>query len=153
LSLRRAGVHAFAAARPGADQNEAPDEIAGLKRDFLRDKAADREAQHVDLFEPKRFDKSDGVGAHLLDRGRHLSRATGDAGIVEQNDLSLLRETIGDRRIPMVHGAGEVHVEDERHATRLAEPAVRKAGAVGLDELRRRDLVGINHYGRALMTQ
>src|SRR5258708_40089633 len=32
--------HALAAARAGADQHEAPDEIGGLKCDFLRDKAA-----------------------------------------------------------------------------------------------------------------
>jgi hypothetical protein len=33
--------HALAAAQAGADQHEAPDEIGGLKCDFLRDKAAD----------------------------------------------------------------------------------------------------------------
>jgi hypothetical protein len=33
--------HALAAAQAGADQHEAPDDIGGLKCDFLRDKAAD----------------------------------------------------------------------------------------------------------------
>ena len=43
----------------------------------------------------------------------------------------------------MVHGAGIVLVEDERHAARLAEAAIGEADAVGLDELRRRGLVGV----------
>src|SRR5882762_1776376 len=60
----------------------------------------------------------------------------------------------------MVHGAGEVLVEDERHAARFAEAAIGEADAVGLDEPRRRGLVGMNHFwaamnhhGRALFTQ
>src|ERR1700674_4168262 len=44
-------------------------------------------------------------------------------------------------------------VENERYAVRLAEATIGEADAVGLDELRRRGLVGINHYGRALITQ
>src|ERR1700730_7496552 len=38
--------HALAAAQAGADHHKAPDEIGGLKCDFLRDKAADRKAEH-----------------------------------------------------------------------------------------------------------
>src|SRR6195256_1585003 len=45
----------------------------------------------------------------------------------------------------MVHGAGEVLVEDERDADNLAEPAIGEADTVCLDELRRRGLVGVNH--------
>ena|SRR2546423_1876152 len=44
-------------------------------------------------------------------------------------------------------------VEDERHATRFAEPAISETDVVGLDELRRRGLVGMSHHGRALVTQ
>jgi hypothetical protein len=46
----------------------------------------------------------------------------------------------------MVYGAGEVLVEDERHAARFAKPAIGEADAVGFDELRRRGLVGVNRF-------
>src|SRR5712672_1562696 len=45
----------------------------------------------------------------------------------------------------MVHGAGEVLVEDQRHAGCIAKAAIGEADAVGFDELRRRGLVGMNH--------
>jgi hypothetical protein len=41
----------------------------------------------------------------------------------------------------MVHGAGKVLVEDERHAGRIAKAAVGKADTVSFDELRLRGLV------------
>ena len=43
----------------------------------------------------------------------------------------------------MVHGAGEVLVEDERRGTRFAEATIGKADTVSFDELRRRGLVGV----------
>jgi hypothetical protein len=36
FALWRAGIHALAASRAGADQNEAANEIRRLQRDFLR---------------------------------------------------------------------------------------------------------------------
>src|SRR5437899_4291616 len=45
----------------------------------------------------------------------------------------------------MVHGAGEVLVENERHSAGFAEASIGEADAVCLDELRRRGLVGVNH--------
>src|SRR3984957_528924 len=45
----------------------------------------------------------------------------------------------------MVHGAGEVLVEDERDAGCIAKAAIGEADAVRFDELRRRGLVGVNH--------
>jgi hypothetical protein len=53
----------------------------------------------------------------------------------------------------MVHAAGEVLVEDKRYAVRLAEATTGEADAVGLHELRRHGLVGMKHYGGALITQ
>jgi hypothetical protein len=111
--------------------------------DFLRDEAADGKAEHVDFAKTQRLDESDRVGAHFLEGGRHLSGAAGNSGIVEQDDLAVLGETIRHSRVPMVHGAGEMHVEDERHPTRLAEAAIGEADAVGFDELRRRGLVSV----------
>ena len=58
-------------------------------------------------------------------------------GSVASDDFAVRCETVGDGRIPMVHGTGEVLVKDERHAARFAEATISEANAVGLDELRR----------------
>ena len=50
----------------------------------------------------------------------------------------------------MVHGAHEMHVEDQWRAARLAEAAIGKADAVSLDKLRRRGLVSVIVHGRIL---
>ena len=113
------------------------------ERDLLCNKATNREAQHVDLWEPERFDERYSVGPHLLKRGRHLARTARDAGVVEQDDFPLFGEAVGHRRIPMVHRAGIVLVEDERHAARFAKAAIGEADAVSLDILGRRGLVRV----------
>src|SRR6202171_4158791 len=160
LRFRREGRHVAAAARTGADQHQAPDQLRGLQRDLLGDEAADREAEDINLLESQRLDEGDGVSTHLLERGRHLPARAGNARIVEQNHLSRRREAFGHRRIPIVDRPGEVLVENERHAARFAEATIGEADAVGLDELRRRSLVAMNHFwtamnhhGRALFTQ
>ena len=116
------------------------------KRYLLRDEAADREAQHVDLLEPECLDECDGVSSHLFERGRDLARATRDASVIEQNNFSLSREAIGHRWIPMVHGASVVLVEDDRHAGCLTEAAIGEADSVGLYELSGRGLVGVSGH-------
>jgi hypothetical protein len=121
LRLGRKRRRSLAAARRGADQYQMANQLRLGERQFLGHK---REAQYVDLREAQCVDKGGGVGSHLLDRGRHLAGAAGDAGIVEQDDLAVLGETICHSRVPIVHRAGEVHVEDERHATRFAEASV-----------------------------
>src|SRR6516162_1083299 len=91
----------------------------------------------------KRSDEFDCVGAHLLTCGRYLATARRDAGIVEQDYLSVAGEAIGHRRIPVIHRAEVVLVEHDRHAAGLAKAPVGEAHTIGLDELRRRGLVGI----------
>jgi hypothetical protein len=124
LRFRREGRHVLAAARAGADQHQAPDQLTSLQRDLLGDEAADRETEHINLLQSQRLDEGDGVGAHLLERGRHLARAVGNARVVEQDHLPRRREAVGHQRVPVVHRAGEMHVEDERHTTRFAEASV-----------------------------
>jgi hypothetical protein len=51
----------------------------------------------------------------------------------------------------MVHGAGEVLVEDERHTGRIAKAAIGKADAVSFDELRRGGLVTVLGHLRVLL--
>jgi hypothetical protein len=54
---------------------ETPDEVGGLKCDFLRDKAADRKAEHIDFRQSQRLDEGHRVGAHFLERsGQPLQR-------------------------------------------------------------------------------
>jgi hypothetical protein len=126
------------------------DELGFRKRHLLRHEAADREAQHVDLSESECLDECGGAASHLFDRGRNLAGAARDAGVVEQNDVPLSCETIGHRRIPMVHRAGEVLVENERDAAGLAKAPIRKADAVSFDELRWRGLVCGRRHDRLL---
>jgi hypothetical protein len=73
FALRRAGIHAFAAVWPGADQAQPAEKIGCLQGNFLCNQTTDREAQHVDLFEPERIDEGDRVGAHLFECLRDLA--------------------------------------------------------------------------------
>src|SRR6266576_4332714 len=126
------------------------DEIGSLQRDFLRDHAADRKAQNIRLVQTKCSAEGDRVGAHLLERGRDLAGAAGNACVVEQDHLTVASQAIRHRRVPVIHGARVVLVEDDRHAAGFAESAIGEADSVSLYELCRRGLVGMTHYGRSL---
>src|SRR5438132_1431894 len=89
------------------------------------------------------LDEGDGVSAHLLERRRDLAGAAGDARVVEQDHLTVASEAIRHLRVPVIHGAEVVLIENERHAAGLAEPAIGEADSLGLDELCRRGLVAV----------
>ena len=146
-------LHSLTAARTCAIDDQPANEIGRLQSDFLRDHAADREAKYVNLLQAQRLDEGDGVGAHLLERGRDLAGAAGDARVVEQDHLTVASQAIRHRRVPVIHGADVVLVEDDRHAAGLAESAIGEADSVSLYELCRRGLVGMNHDGRSLIIQ
>src|SRR5215469_4126928 len=151
LRLRRLRPHSFSATRTGANQDQLANEFGRLQGDLLGDEAADRDAEHIDQGQAKGFDEGDCVGPHFLTRGRHYARARRDAGIIEQNYLPVAGEAVGYRRVPVIHRTEIVLVEDDRHAAGLAKAAVREADAIGLDELRRRGLVGIcGHFASPL---
>src|SRR5882724_7426947 len=143
-------LHPLTAARTCAIDDQPANEIGGLQHDFLRDHAADREAKYVNLLQAKRLDEGDGVGAYLLERRRDLAGAAGDARVVEQDHFTVASEAIRHRRVPIIHGADVVLVEDDRHTAGLAESAISEADSVSLYELCRRGLVSMNHYGRSL---
>jgi len=103
------------------------------------------------LLQAQRLDEGDGVSAHPLERRRDLAGAAGDARVVEQDHLTVASEAVRHRRVPVIHGADVVLVEDERYSAGLAESAIGEADSVGLDELRRRGLVGMNHDGFSLI--
>src|SRR5258708_12940414 len=50
------------------------------------------------------------------------------------------------RRVPVVHGARVVLVEDDRHSADLAESAIGEANPLTLYTLFRPRLVGLNHF-------
>ena len=66
----------------------------------------------------------------------HLSGRASQAGALEQDDLAAPGERVGDGRVPVVQGPGEVLQEDERRAGASSEPAVGVCLEPGLDELR-----------------
>src|SRR5580704_5233183 len=144
-------LHSLTAARTGADQDQLADEIGRLQRDFLRDHAADREAQNIRLVQTKCSAEGDCVSAHLLERRRDLAGAAGNACVVEQDHLTVASQAIRHRRVPVIHGARVVLVEDNRHAAGLAESAIGEANSVGLDVLRRRRVVGMRRHDRLLV--
>ena len=76
----------------------------------------------------------------------NLAGAAGDARVVEQNYLTVASEAIRHRRVPIIHGADVVLVEDDRHTAGLAESAIGEADAVSFDELRRRGLVCVRGH-------
>src|ERR1700736_2144118 len=143
-------LHSLTAARTCAIDDQPANEIGRLQGDFLCHHAADREAKYVDLLQAERLDEGDGVSAHLLERRRDLAGAAGDARVVEQDHLPVASEAIRHRRVPIIHGADVVLVEDDRHTAGLAESAIGEADSVSLYELCRRGLVSMNHYGRSL---
>src|ERR1700726_3862075 len=143
-------LHSLTAARTCAIDDQLANEIGRLQHDFLRDHAADREAKYVNLLQAQRLDEGDSLSAHALERRRDLAGAAGDARVVEQDHLTVASEAIRHHRVPVIHGADVVLVEDERHAAGLAESAIGEADAVSLYEQCRRGLVSMNHYGRSL---
>src|ERR1700731_3644216 len=136
-------LHSLTTARTCAIDDHPANEIGRLQSDFLHDQAADRETKYVDLLQAQRLDEGDGVGGHLFECGRDLAGAAGDARVVEQDHLTVASEAIRHHRVPVIHGADVVLVEDERHAAGLAESAIGEADSLGLNELCRRGLVAV----------
>jgi hypothetical protein len=142
-------VDISAPARPGADKNEPPNEIASLGYDFLSNHAADGPAKEVDLGKPESLNEGDGVCGHLLNTRRHLTRTARNTCVIEKNHLAVLGQAVGYGRIPVIHSPGVMRAEDERHAAAIAETAIGEADSIGLDELRRRGLMGVGGHDRS----
>jgi hypothetical protein len=146
VAFRRSTLHALAATRRGAHKHYAANKIGSRKGNFLRDKAADRKAQHIDFRQSERFDESDSDGAHGGECRRYFAGARGDASSIEQNHFAVFGETVGNGWVPVVHGAGVVLVEDQRDPILPAETTISEANAAGLDELCWRSLVSVSHF-------
>src|SRR5438132_3284748 len=79
-------LHALAAGRAGAREDQLADELRLVAGDHLGDHAAHREAVKIDLVETERADERDGVLGHRLDGVRCLASGGTDAAVVEGDD-------------------------------------------------------------------
>ena len=113
----------FSCPRSRADQHEAH-ELGVAQRQSLGDVTADGESENVGLRNAQRPDDRGAVITEGLERVRHLAAGPGHPGVVEQDHFPVRGQPVGDRRVPVVHPAAEVHQEHQWGATRLAEPAV-----------------------------
>jgi hypothetical protein len=68
----------------------------------------------------------------------------------EQDHLPRRREAVGHQRIPVVHRACEMHVEDEGHAAGFAEASVGETDTVGFDKLRRSGLMRVRNHDQSI---
>jgi hypothetical protein len=81
----------------------------------LRDEAANREAEQIDLLKVQCFEERNRVVGHRLNRVRRPARRSGDADVVERDHPSIRRECVDERGIPVVEVAAEVLEQDELH--------------------------------------
>src|SRR6266851_2277179 len=97
---------------------------------------------------PRGVDEGSCVLRHLFNRSRNFTARTGEAGVVEQDHFAVLGKSVGQCGIPVIHGSGKVHEEEQRDVDRYAEAAVgdatvREANPSRLNELGRRGLVRV----------
>ena len=117
----------------GAGEDELAHELRLLLRDHLRDEAAEREAEEIDLIEPQRADEGDGVPRHRGNgRGRRPLRSA-DAAVVEGDHPVVGGDAVDDPRIPVVQDRTQVVQEDHRHARVRPEPAVGESRSADVD--------------------
>lgn len=114
----------FSCPRSRADQHEPAHELGVAQRQSLGDVTADGESENVGLRNAQRPDNRGAVVTEGLERVRHRAAGPGHPGVVEQDHFPVRGQPVGDRRVPVVHPAAEVHQEHQWGATRLAGPAV-----------------------------
>jgi len=75
----------------------------------------------------ERLDEGGCVLRHLLNRSWNFTARAGDDGVVEQDHFAVQGKSVGQRGIPVFHGSGKVHEEEQRDVDRYAEAAVGEA--------------------------
>src|SRR5580658_7516409 len=81
--LARKFLHAFAARRAGTYEEDAPYQFGRVKHHLLRDHAADRETEQINLLQTERFDEGNNVGRGSGNRVWHLAARTTDTPIID----------------------------------------------------------------------
>jgi hypothetical protein len=89
---------------------------------------------------------SRGVAGGLLDCVGGGAGGGGDTGVVEQDDLAINGERVGQHRVVVVEVAHEVLNEDQGNTAGGTEAAIGEADAVRLDELGRDGVVRIGGH-------
>src|SRR6202521_3912383 len=118
-----------------ANEDEFSNKVWPVRGELLRDEAADRKSESVELLNAERVDKGSCVLRHLFNRSRNFTARAGDAGVVEQDHFAVLGKSVGQRGIPVIHGPGKVHEEEQWDVDRCAEATAREANACRLEEL------------------
>ena len=86
---------------------------------------------------PSALDERDHVTGSPGDRAARLACRGANAGIVDQDDLALGSQSVGERRIPVVEVAAEMLQHHERLNRRTAETTVHEPYPASFDDLRR----------------
>ena len=123
------------APRPRSHQHKLAGQFGPVEGYFLRDQAAHGVGEQVGLPKAECVDEADRVAGHRLDAVRDQPAGRRHAGVVEQDDLTVGGETVGDGRVMVIERAHKVLEEHQRPAAGHAEPAVREPDAFRLDEL------------------
>jgi len=119
--------------RSGSREHDLADEFGAGLRDHLRDEAAQREAEKVDLREAKGLDERDRVLRHVGDADRSLAARAPHAAIVEDDNVVAAGDPVENLRVPVVEHGREVVQEDHWHAASLSELTIHHAGVLHLD--------------------
>jgi hypothetical protein len=115
----------------------------------MRHKAAYREAKYVDLLDAQCLDEGCRTRTHALDCGGHVSGAAGNACVIEQDHFPAPGQAIGNGRVPIVHSADEMLIEDEGYTAGLTKAAIGKADTVGFDELSGSGVMSVSSHGNS----
>ena len=118
-----------------AANTKAPDERGTHQRDLLRDEAADREPQQIDLVEFEGVDERDHPPGRRRDRGERVAGRRANTGVVDEDHLALGGQGIGQGGIPVVEVAAEVLKHQQWRPGRIPEAPVGEVDARRLDEL------------------
>jgi hypothetical protein len=126
----------------GAGENDLSHELRICKGDHLRDHAAHRETEEINLVESQCADERDGVSSHLFDRVGRFAAGGTDAAIVEGDHAVFRGDAVDNPGIPVVEVGGEVVEKDDGYTGIDAQLAVDESSTADRNRFRRRVLVG-----------
>ena len=115
----------FAVGDTRASNDQLTHQIRGLQCDERRDEATHGEAEAVDLFNVEGSDYGDDVSGPVDEASSDCAFASTDACVVDEKDGTFCGEWVYECRIPPVHVASKVDVEEERDPSLFSEEAVR----------------------------
>ena len=139
-----------------AGEHEATDQARAQEHELLGDVAAEREAQQIDLLQAEGVDERERVASHGGDVLRDDARRAANTAVVDEDDLSILRQAVDERRVPVVEVPPEVleHHQRGRGRLRIAEAAVDERHVSDLErEVLGRQLTVLRRGNKAFVGQ